>query len=384
MPDEFCDVASRQPDDFCPRAQLKKFVEACGNPEIGTKTDEVNSQVTLFDTNLTYKKISEGMAEFVKTYAGPQQESAAKREADKIYLRKLKSLSTKSAVVKSYLESAQYHSVKTTDLKMKIVKSSMVKSLPWNGWADGTEMTNTCTVDNLLFFSHMLQCERVDLADEFKNRNYQSYQMLNAVHNRFAENKFSIGKKIWLGQFFDEESTTWDSYGSEQDISFCKLPVANVYTSTCRKESCFQPVLLFTSRIIGYENNTANLNKGVNRWLENKSLTLCGRRGCDGLRTTTNRSFIDEAPPSLFAVEVMASPWATFSPHISIGNTVYMLSMVIYGSGGHFCASIKFRNQWWLYDGLKVYNCSGTGLKRQPRPIPPPRFSKNYVLYVKQ
>jgi hypothetical protein len=127
---------------------------------------------------------------------------------------------------------------------------------------------------------------------------------------------------------------------------------------------------------------------GVTSWIDNKSVSICQRSSghssvpCDGLRSTSPRSFA--STPLLLPIEINGAPWKTCSPTIMVAGQTYNLQIVTYGSGGHFCSSIKMNNQWWLYDGLKEYNRVRSGLKRQPRPIAPPRYRRIFCLYVQQ
>jgi hypothetical protein len=346
----------------------------------------------VYDQNDTLTKIRTGLPDFVEKYTGKDLFHTATKEAEKMYLRKLKNLSRRSEIGKAMLDNVQYHCIRQPGLKMKIKKQKVAPALPWNGWSGGIEMTITCTADNMLYFAHVLQIEREDITAKFKSSTEPALNLLYQVHQCFFQDKFPEGKHLWLDQFFNSDLDVWDAYGAEEDYSFSKLPVLNTYTSACSKpESCAEPVKIFQSNMIGYNHRRTGakgLGDGVQRWIENKGQSICGRkvrdsdmRMCDGLRTTSPRVFVAEIP-CILPIEVAASPWPTLTPKLKICNTGFSLQMVTYASGGHFCASIKIKGEWWLYDGLKEYHRPGSGLQRQPCPIPPQGYSRNTCVYV--
>jgi hypothetical protein len=60
----------------------------------------------------------------------------------------------------------------------------------------------------------------------------------------------------------------------------------------------------------------------------------------------------------------------------------YSLFAITYGNGGHFNCSIKIQGLWYMYDGLREYNCAGSGLKKQQRQQPMPGYRQSHALYV--
>ncbi len=183
---------------------------------------------------------------------------------------------------------------------------------------------------------------------------------------------------MWFEQFFQVHMDIWDAYRSEWDFSFSKFPLTNIYTSVCSKADCSRPALIFKSNMVGYECDR-NLSAGISKWLKKDGTTICGRSGCIGVRKCSSRSFGSQ--PLVIPIEVNGAPFRNCSPQINVQNKLYTLQMVPYGNGGHFCASIKILGQWWLYDGLKEYHRSGSGLIRQPRPISPDGYTRNYAVY---
>lgn len=259
LPDKFKDVEnSRVPNDFCPRTQLNRFVDTCGEPIVKSKYDDIKQTFIIFDSNETLAKIENGIPEFAASYTGMDVQHIAKKDAEKIYLRKIKKLSQLHDSAKTLLNAETYHSVTQRDLKIKIVKANMSNPLPWNGWCNGIEMTNTCTVDNVLFFFHKLQTYREDIQAFLSSSDIPSLKLLYDVHNHFKQNKFTEGKYIWLAQFFPvgENVSQWDAHGDEDTYSFDPLAanVSTTYTSTCsNKETCSEPMRVLTSKLIGFQ-----------------------------------------------------------------------------------------------------------------------------------
>ena len=120
-------------------------------------------------------------------------------------------------------------------------------------------------------------------------------KLLHSIHLKFKDSKFTEGKYMWLQQFFGEDTDTWDAYGAEEDYSFAKLPIRNVYTSVCNKsDACPNPVIMFTSNMVGYDVAEKNMACGIIKWMKKQSLSICQRSSanhsaipCDGLRSTT-------------------------------------------------------------------------------------------------
>ena len=45
----------------------------------------------------------------------------------------------------------------------------------------------------------------------------------------------------------------------------------------------------------------------------------------------------------------------------------YSLFAITYGNGGYFNCSITIQGLWYMYDGFREYNCTGSGLKKKSR-----------------
>ena len=279
-------------------------------------------------------------------------------------------------------------------IKLKIVKGdTRLEALPWNGWYNGTEMINTCTADNLIFFFHTLQLQREDTTTILKNSYNESFVLLNKLHNLFKEGNFNEGKYLWLSQFFSN-TDQWDAYGLEHTYSFCKLDdiMTTTYRSSCSNaEFCSRPTRILLSKMIGCENRNAgaaSFEHGIRKWMCNSSSTQCpymsedGSTRCSGVRITSHRQFESE-PPMLFYVELSTCLWPRLPPHLNLQDDEYTLKMITYGNNGHFCCAMHFQKQWWLYDGLKKYHNAADGLSKIKRPAPPAGYTRSHCIYVK-
>ena len=83
LPDEYKNVDMRKPDDFCPRAQLRTYVDSCGDPEIATRTSG-DGTVTVYDRNDTFQKIMTGLPDLIAKYTGSDFDNLVKKEAGKM------------------------------------------------------------------------------------------------------------------------------------------------------------------------------------------------------------------------------------------------------------------------------------------------------------
>jgi hypothetical protein len=43
---------------------------------------------------------------------------------------------------------------------------------------------------------------------------------------------------------------------------------------------------------------------------------------------------------------------------------------------------MKIQGLWYMYDGLREYNCAGSGLKKQQRQQPMTGYRQSHALYV--
>lgn len=178
------------------------------------------------DVNLTWNKIQEQLPEFIHNYVGADLEDNVRKEADKIYIRNLlKSIKGQEKPNKKSMPFPLYVQIQG-NLKLKIGKKRYFSSqLPWNGLLENPEIefVTSCTVDNKLYFFHLIQTENPSIERELKTSTLSCMKILNTFHPLFEESKYPEGKYIWLKQidrFKDPLFSVIDSHGSEDEFFF--------------------------------------------------------------------------------------------------------------------------------------------------------------------
>jgi hypothetical protein len=258
IPLEFAQASKRSPDDFCPAVQLKKFVQKMGEPSIQC-SHKLDGSVYVTDGNNTWQRIQESLADFVEKYLGKDLEHVARKFVENLYLKTIsKSL---KALEKSgiKIQPQQLISSQTGKLKITITKTKVPPALPWNGQVvqenKTIRMMNTCTVDNFLFFVHVLLGNRSDIHKFFSESGDPVFKCLLDVHCCFQNDQHAEGKLLWLKQFDQfKQVLSIDAFGTEDQYVYAKLrsTTSTVYTSKCSNEACPQPESVHTSGIVCY------------------------------------------------------------------------------------------------------------------------------------
>ncbi|CAG2213077.1 unnamed protein product [Mytilus edulis] len=376
------------PNMFCPIVQLQKLVDSQGEPNVAVTS--TCDQVSVKDKNETWEKISSQLDEFCEKYTGLDLFAVVRREAEKLYVRKLKQSSKKL----QKMNTDELFSVVTGTLKLQIKTSSPIKAVPWNGTFKGNDMTNTCTVDNMLFCCHVLLTHRPDIVETFRRSKNKIYNLLHQIHLLFKDSKFAEGKFQWIKQFPNQSTTsglikTWNMWGGENDFFFNKMSdTETVYTIKCSNPSCRTPVNMRRSRMVCFDEQARTLEEGITLWLENSmnrpcnNLDLQTNDRCTGSSSSSARVFVNGSP-LILPLDVGFCRWTQMPDQIALANTRYTIQALTYGNGGHFTSSIRIQNTWYLYDGLQEYHTTGNGITKQPKPIPPPTYTKSHAVYVK-
>ena len=141
-------------------------------------------------------------------------------------------------------------------MKMRVTEEKIIEPLTWNGTilSPSTEMSNTCTVDNMLFASHVILKYREDIRNFMKRNRDPVINLLHEIHILFLQRKFAEGKLKWVQQFPQaKHQDKWDVWGSEENYSFSKLDCNTTYKTICTKDNCQQPVRIMTSRVICFK-----------------------------------------------------------------------------------------------------------------------------------
>ncbi len=378
----------RSVDDFCPVVQLHQFINSVGEPKISLRNNPDGS-IEIRDTNDTWSKISVGLREFIDTYVGSDLETVTRKEAEKIYLSKLKRATSGLKSRNITLSDKHMTSIMSGPLKLKITRSLEPKTLPWNGTYCNIQFTNTCTFDNHLYWWHTILLTN----SKFKNHieenkdEYSLFKVMLNVHELFCSGKFAEGKHTWLKEFHTIAGTQCNTFGTEYDfyIKHLGFMTETQFTTTCTEGNCPKPVSLFTCSIVSHSEpvlsgpDCSNLEESITKWLTNKRSKRC--TFCPGMRQYNQRSFVN-GPPLILPVDISNCPWAPTEKMV-ICSVPYTLQYITYGNGGHFCSCLKIKNKWYLYDGLKEYHRSSSGLQMIKQPKAPERYHQNYCVYAK-
>ncbi len=85
-------------------------------------------------------------------------------------------------------------------LRLIIKHQALPKPPPWGGLSvnQNIEMINTCTIDNILYFLHILFIYRADILQEFQKKDNVAFRILIQVHLMMKDNLFSDAKIAWL------------------------------------------------------------------------------------------------------------------------------------------------------------------------------------------
>lgn len=211
-------------------------------------------RVSVKDKNDTWEKIANELDDFCEKYTGLDLSPVVRKEAEKLYVRKFKQSSKKL----QKMNTDELFSIATGTLKLQI-KTSHIKALPWNGTFKSNEMTNTCTVDNMLFLCHVLLTHRPDIKDQFRSSNNRIHKLLHQIHLLFIDSKFAEGKFKWIEQFPNQATKTaltknWNLWGGEDEFFFNHLSDSEtVYTIQCSNPFCQTPINLRSSRMVCFE-----------------------------------------------------------------------------------------------------------------------------------
>ena len=254
LPPQYENADQRKPDDFNPLVQVQTLVNSLTDPQIHI---EYTPDGTIYsDTAHVWQTIQQGLPDIVEQYVGVDLKEQAEKEAEKVYIQKLKRASKALQKKKVDVDIEKLMSVKTGPLKLTITKSRIPAPPPWNGTVKNVEMTNTCTIDNMLYFFHMLQTYRPDIKELLKMSTDNTMKLLYTVHLQFQKGKFAEGKLMWFLQFQQFVGTDKiDGHGSEDQFFFSKLQVltSTTCTSVCSNAGgCSQPVTVHTGRIVTF------------------------------------------------------------------------------------------------------------------------------------
>ena len=158
-------------------------------------------------------------------------------------MKMLKQEKKKSDSAEVVQKSFSYTIQKQENLKITLKKYSTPPTLPWNGWFNDVELTNTCTIDNMLYVFHILQDEHEDFCNFMKESHFDVNRTLHEIHKCFTLKKWSEGKSIWIQQILNlplREKV--DLLGGEDVFFFdhIKHEEATTYKTVCSNAGCLK------------------------------------------------------------------------------------------------------------------------------------------------
>lgn len=124
---------------------------------------------------------------------------------------------------------------------------------PWSGKGQIARRTialsNTCTIDNLLYFIFLAMKNRHSLLSEIQNKQAldKCFKALLKVHQHFLLRQWSQGKISWqweTSKCFREKQQQWDLYGTEAEFMTSHLQYLHSTTRQfiCDDHDCPNPV----------------------------------------------------------------------------------------------------------------------------------------------
>ena len=314
--------------------------------------------------------MKEQLPAFIESFTGKDLKDVVEKEADSVMLRMLKKEKKHSDSSEALSKSFSYTIQKKQNLKITMQRYSTPPALPWNGWYGDTELTNTCTIDNMIYTFHILQVENEEFCNYMKDSDSFVNRTLYSIHECFLQKKWSEGKFIWIDQILKLPlHNRVDLFGGE-DVNFfnhINNDQATAYKSVCSNDQCPEKVSLKVNRVLGFSqpsNTIQNLQDGIIAWIMNEKQLPCNKHDCNGIRRHHKRQFVSGSVPRYFALELSLCPWSASLPlTLNIMGHLYHLKAATYGNGHHFNASVSFKGRWYFYDGLREYHSPGSGIK---------------------
>ncbi|XP_063790376.1 uncharacterized protein LOC134945180 [Pseudophryne corroboree] len=244
-------------------------------------------------------------------------------------------------------------------------------------------LRNTCSVDNLLFITHMAIRKYDWILNELDGLKTQdsSINTLLKVYQHFQRKDWIKGKIEWLKQLNRfRGQTVWDAYGSEEDFVVCRLNylLTTTVESICSGPFCPEPVTNRSTNLLEICcDDLGNIQTVLNTWTDGYISSCKRKRGtssCDGIRTFSKREFKHGLPCILFVTIVKKTsgdPLTCPSRHTALPSIVtvsgrrYKPVAVTYNVGEHFICFFRLTDDdsWHCYDGIKEFKDPGKGIE---------------------
>lgn len=109
-------------------------------------------------------------------------------------------------------------------------------------------MTNTCTIDNLLYNLHLAIKRGPGIKDDLEKASKHDVWVstLLQVHKLFQKKDWAQGKLLRLNQIGRFIGQSWDAFGTKEDMITCRLQFLH---STEIRQECINPSCLVAARV---------------------------------------------------------------------------------------------------------------------------------------
>ncbi|XP_041865592.1 uncharacterized protein LOC121655185 isoform X2 [Melanotaenia boesemani] len=278
---------------------------------------------------------------------------------------------------------SRYYSAPPTRKKVKLSAPQQTKGCcpPWGG--EGTigdqtiKLTNTCTVDNLLYTIHLAIKRRSGIESDLQKHSHVDpwIATLLQVHDHFNKKEWGQGKLLWLNQIGRFKGQLWNAFGTEEDMVTYRL---GFLLNTELAGKCQSPDCPVVKRISGsidiFCEDFGDFQAKIDKWASESIKSLPCKSGpnpCTENQATQQRTFV-HGLPCLLLVTVVHRGFAakkllpTDLPElISILGGKYEPVAITYhlGTANHFVAfhRLGLQKNWHFYDGLKEMKKPGSG-----------------------
>ena len=119
---------NRQVDDYNPIIQLRRYIDDIGDPDIISYQEA--GAIIVKDKNETWEKITTGLESFCKKYCGDDLSDVVQREAESLYMQKLRKASKHLEKLKIHVTEEKLSVIKNGKLKIKLKKPAIPHYVP--------------------------------------------------------------------------------------------------------------------------------------------------------------------------------------------------------------------------------------------------------------
>ena len=221
--------------------------------------------------------------------------------------------------------------------------------------------------------------------------------------------------------YFAVVAGTLDLYGNEGDFFVMLLRpfLTSIITTTCCLDTCPSQVNTFQSLSVILPQPSKSIHNNVfldalDDW-QYPPDSQCGRKFsnapsvgtpftedftidedgnaimswyCAGVRVSSPRSVLNLKSFLVFSVDLLSR-----GGRLKLSNTPLSISLFgkrfeLYGAtlwnGGHYICIFYFKNNWYMYDGLKEYSKKGSGIQCSPAMFQEPLgFSLSFLVFCR-